>query len=104
MKERDNIDNELSKMLKEDSWQETQNQWFTSRVLNKLPAKENNSARHMAWGFYLAAVAVCIGFWAWLLFFGNPTVVTVRDILYTIIAGIVTLILAFTPLVSMFRE
>lgn len=104
MKKRENIDNELGNLLKQDAWQESQNQWFTPRVLNKLPAKQNNSARHMAWGFYLAAVAVCLGFWAWLLFYSNPTVITVRDIIYTTIAAIVTLILTFTPLVSMFRE
>ena len=61
MKEKkDKIDVELSQLLKQQSYQENTNEWFTPRVLNKLPAKQDNSARHMAWGFYVAAVLVCL--------------------------------------------
>ena len=62
MKEKkDKIDVELNKLLKQQSYKENTNEWFTPRVLNKLPAKQDNSARHMAWGFYVAAVLVCAG-------------------------------------------
>ena len=101
---KDKIDIELSKLLKQQSHQETSNEWFTPRVLNKLPAKQDNSARHIAWGFYVAAVLVCAGVWGWLLIFSDTSVITIRDILYTTIAAIVTLVLIFTPIVAMFRE
>lgn len=105
MKEKkDKIDVELSQLLKQQSYKENTNEWFTPRVLNKLPAKQDNSARHMAWGFYVAAVLVCAGVWTWLLFFSDTSVITIRDLIYTTIAAIVTLILVFTPLVAMFRE
>lgn len=105
MKEKkDNLDIELSKLLKEQSHQETSNEWFTRRVLNKLPAKQDNTARHVGWAFYAAAVLVCAGFWLWMLMFNDMSVITVRDIIYTLIASILTLVLTFTPLVSMFKD
>lgn len=104
MKEKDKIDDKLSKLLKEESYQETTNEWFTPRVLNKLPAKGNNSARHMAWVCYIAAIVVCVAWWVWRYTTADPTVITVRDILYLGIAGIVTIMLLFSPLVAMFRR
>ena len=47
MKEKkDKIDVELSQLLKQQSYQENTNEWFTPRVLNKLPAKQDNSANY----------------------------------------------------------
>ena len=104
MKEKDKIDEELGKLLKEQSYQETTNQWFTHRVLHKLPTKKDKTAIHMAWFFYIAAFIVCAAWWAWLLITTNLNVITVRDIIYFATAGVVTLILAFSPLVAMFRH
>jgi len=104
MKQMDDKDKELSKLLKENSYQETSNEWFTRRLLNKLPAKGDNSARHVAWAFYIAAIVVCVGWWTWLLLSSDHTVVTVRDILNVTIASIVTVVLVFVPLVTMLRR
>ncbi|MBQ6279365.1 MAG: hypothetical protein IJK68_06555 [Muribaculaceae bacterium] len=104
MSKRDKKDIELSELLKKESFDATPNQWFTHRVLHKLPMKKNNSALHMAWFFYIAAALLCIGYWIWLFFFNDNTVITVRDILYFTIAGIVTLLLTFSPLVAMFSR
>lgn len=104
MSKRDKKDIELSELLKKESFDATPNQWFTHRVLHKLPMKKNNSALHMAWFFYIAAALLCIGYWIWLFFFNDNTVITVRDILYFAIAGIVTLLLTFSPLVAMFSR
>lgn len=104
MSKRDKKDIELSELLKKESFDAAPNQWFTHRVLHKLPMKKNNSALHMAWFFYIAAALLCIGYWIWLFFFNDNTVITVRDILYFTIAGIVTLLLTFSPLVAMFSR
>lgn len=104
MSKRDKKDIELSELLKKESFDATPNQWFTHRVLHKLPMKKNNSALHIAWFFYIAAALLCIGYWIWLFFFNDNTVITVRDILYFTIAGIVTLLLTFSPLVAMFSR
>lgn len=104
MSKRDKKDIELSELLKKESFDAEPNQWFTHRVLHKLPMKKNNSALHMAWFFYIAAALLCIGYWIWLFFFNDNTVITVRDILYFTIAGIVTLLLTFSPLVAMFSR
>ena len=104
MSKRDKKDIELGNLLKQETYDAAPNQWFTHRVLNKLPAKKDNSALHVAWFFYIAAALLCAGYWVWMLFFNDNTVITVRDILYFFIAGIVTAILAVSPLVALFRS
>lgn len=104
MNNRDNKDNELGKLLKQGAWEADSNEWFTHRVMHKLPAKKNNSALHFAWVCYIAAVLVCIGYWVWTLAFKNVTVITVRDIIYFIIAIAVTIMLTLSPIVAMFRR
>ena len=104
MTTRDEKDIELGKILKKEAYDAAPNQWFTHRVLHKLPMKKNNSALHFAWIFYIAATLLCIGYWIWLFFFNDNSVITVRDILYFTIAGIVTMLLTFSPLVAMFSR
>lgn len=104
MSKRDKKDIELGKLLKQGAYDAEPNQWFTHRVLHKLPAKKDNTALHMAWLFYIAAALVCIGYWIWLFFFNDNSVITVRDILYFAIAGIVTMVLTFSPIVTAFRK
>ena len=104
MSKKDKIDIELGELLKKESFDAAPNQWFTHRVMHKLPAKKDNTATHLAWFFYIAAALVCAGYWLWMLFFNDNTVITVRDILYFVIAGIVTVILTFSPIVAMFRS
>ena len=104
MSKKDKIDIELGKLLKKESFDAAPNQWFTHRVMHKLPPKKNNSALHFACFFYITAALVCVGYWLWLFFFNDNTVITVRDILYFVIAGIVTIILTFSPIVAMFQR
>ena len=104
MKTRDNKDIELGNLLKQEAWDAQQNEWFTHRVMHKLPAKKNNSALHLAWICYIAAVLVCVGFWIWTLVFNDTTVITVRDIIYFFIAIGVTAMLTISPIVAMFRR
>ncbi len=104
MKKKDKIDNELGELLKKESFDAAPNQWFTHRVLHKLPVKKDTTAQRYAWFFYLAAVLVCVGYWLWMFFFTDTTVITVRDILYFGIATIVTIMLMFSPIVALFRR
>ncbi len=104
MRNKDYKDNELGKLLKQEGWNAEPNEWFTHRVMNKLPAKKNNSALHFAWTCYIAAVVVCAGFWLWALVFSDTTVITVRDIIYFVIAIAVTIMLALSPIVAMFKR
>ena len=104
MSKRDNKDNELGKLLKQESWDADSNEWFTHRVMNKLPAKRNNSALHFAWVCYIAAALVCVGYWVWTLVFNDNTVITVRDIIYFVVAISVTIMLTFSPIVAMFQR
>lgn len=104
MNNRDNKDNELGKLLKQGAWEADSNEWFTHRVMHKLPAKKNNSALHFAWVCYIAAVLVCVGYWVWTLAFNDTTVITVRDIIYFVVAIAVTIMLTLSPIVAMFRR
>lgn len=104
MSKRDKIDNELGKLLKQESWDAEPNQWFTHRVMHKLPAKKNNSSLHFAWLCYIVAMLVCAGYWVWTLAFNDHTVITVRDIIYFVVAIIVTIMLTLSPIVALFRR
>ncbi len=104
MSNHDKKDNELGKLLKQETYDAEPNQWFTHRVLHKLPVKKNNAALHAAWFFYIAAMVMCLGCWVWLLYFNDPTVITVRRLLYYCVAAIVTGILVLSPIVVMFRR
>ena len=104
MSKRYKKDIELGEMLKKEAYDATPNQWFTHRVMHKLPAKKDKTALHMAWFFYIAAALICAAYWLWVLCFNDNSVITVRDILYFAVAGIVTLILTFSPLVTLFRQ
>ncbi len=104
MSQRDNKDIELSKLLKQESWDAEPNQWFTHRVMHKLPAKKNNSSLHFAWLCYIVAMLVCAGYWVWTLAFNYHTVITVRDIIYFVVAIIVTIMLTLSPIVALFRR
>ena len=104
MSKRDKKDIELGKLLKQEAYDAEPNQWFTHRVLNKLPMKKDNTGLRMAWFFYIAAALLCIGYWIWLFFFNDITVITVRDVIYFAVAGIVTIALTMSPIVALFRS
>ena len=104
MSKRDNKDIELGKLLKQEGWGAESNEWFTHRVMHKLPAKKNNSALHLAWTCYIAAIVVCAAYWLWALVFNDNTVITVRHIIYFVVAIAVTIMLTVSPIVAMFRR
>lgn len=91
-------DNKLKQLLKEQSQQPAKNEWFTPRLLNKLPQRATSTTR---WATVLAMVAAGIAcFGAWVLYFKTSdfTVITVRDLIYFATLLIVTAIYAWHAL------
>lgn len=85
-------DNKLKKLLKEQSYKPGKNEWFTPRVLNKLPARQYSTK----WATLLVnvvAVIACIVAWVLLLKHSDFMVITVRDIMYcTSLLGVSSLV------------
>ena len=104
MRKNENIDNELRQIIKDGAYEAAENEWFTRRVLNKLPERKDRSALKMAWLCYTVAALVCIGFWLWIYYFNDTSVITVRDLIYLTVAGMVTVALAFSPIAALFRR
>lgn len=104
MRKNENIDNELRQMIKDGAFDAAHDEWFTRRVMNRLPEPADRSAQRWGWVCYLAAALVCVGFWLWICFSSDLTVVTVRDLIYFTVAGVLTLFLMFSPIVSIFRR
>lgn len=84
-KEKDDI--ELAKLLKENSCQASDNEWFTPCVLHRLPEKRRSVKwlKVIIYAMALAGVVVC---WLWYSSKQDSSVVTVRDLLtYACMAG-----------------
>lgn len=93
-------DIEFANLLREHTPKVKENPWFTRKVINRLPDKENAQP---VWIYAIAlcvAVVVLVAAWAFYLSNVSLYVVTVRDIItfismasvtaFSIIAGIVT--------------
>ena len=93
-------DIEFANLLKERTPKLEQNPWFTRKVINRLPDKENAQPVWIYTIEICAAVVVLVAAWAFYLSNVSLYVVTVRDIItfismasvtaFSIIAGIVT--------------
>ena len=93
-------DIEFANLLKERTPKVEQNPWFTRKVINRLPDKENAQPVWIYTIALCAAVVVLVAAWAFYLSNVSLYVVTVRDIItfismasvtaFSIIAGIVT--------------
>ena len=104
MRKTENNDNELRQMLKNGAYDAGNDEWFTKRVVNRLPERPDRSALRLGWLFYLAAALICVGFWLWICYSSDLTVVTVRDLIYLTVAGVLTLFLMLSPIVTIFRR
>ena len=89
-------DEKLARLLKRSSEQAQDNEWFTARVLNRLPPKQPKSYRRVGNVLYLIAILVCAGCWCWLLMCGDFEVITVRHIVNFIILIVISLALIFS--------
>lgn len=82
----------LGKLLKQECHQAEENEWFTPRVVNRLPVKEHRRRRRVWSVISLIALVLCIGCWLWLLAGQDRTVFTIRDLTNYIIMGAVTVL------------
>lgn len=74
-------DMQLAELLKKGSHQATENEWFTPRVLNRLPEKRH-STRWMKVMLYAIVLIGVLGCWMWYSNkVQNANVITVRDLL-----------------------
>lgn len=91
-------DEKLARLLQRSSHRETENEWFTPRVLNRLPEKPEKikTNRWVAHVLYALALIVCAGCWVWTFFNSDLTVITVRDLLYFAFMIIITMVLALS--------
>ena len=78
-------DIKLAELLKKDGYQADENEWFTPRVLNRLPEKPRSS-KWLKVAIYAVVIGGVIGCWLWYLHSRDTSVITVRDLL-TIASG-----------------
>ena len=92
-------DKKLAQMLKKGAHDPGENHWFTRRVLNKLPEKQSRGswATTVIYAIALVACALC-----WLMMWRGQDwgAVTVRDVLYNAMMGIVTLTVLWQTITS----
>lgn len=73
-------DIKLAELLKKDGYQADENEWFTPRVLNRLPEKPRSS-KWLKVAIYAMVIGGVIGCWLWYLHSRDTSVITVRDLL-----------------------
>ena len=59
-------DIKLAELLKKDGYQADENEWFTPRVLNRLPEKPRSS-KWLKVAIYAVVIGGVIGCWLWYL-------------------------------------
>lgn len=73
-------DKALAELLKKESYQAADNEWFTKRVLNRLPEKRR-STRWLRVGLYGLVIAGVFGCWLWYSHSQDTSVMTVRNLI-----------------------
>jgi hypothetical protein len=93
-------DKKLAQVLKQGAHDPGENPWFTRRVLNKLPEKRPGGSwlTTVLYAMALVACGVC-----WLMMWRSQDwgAVTVRDLLYNVAMGIVTLTVLWQTIASL---
>lgn len=87
-------DEKLKQLLKQHSYTPGHNEWFTPRLLNRLP-RQQRSMRWINTITLVAAVVACGVAWDWFLTNNNFLVITVRDIINTLTLMAVTATVAW---------
>ena len=86
-------DIKFKQLLKEEAHKPGENPWFTRRVLNRLPEKDENTSIYAIekW-VYAFGIVLCGLCWGYLFTSGYFDVITVRTLLYTVVLIIGTII------------
>lgn len=98
-------DKELARLLKQESYTAEENQWFTARVVNRLPAKHSRTASVMATLMFVVAAIACVAFWVWLTREqGRSGVLTVRHLVYFAAIALTSIWTILTQIVAIMRR
>ena len=95
-------DKKLAQVLKQGAHDPGENEWFTRRVLNKLPEKRPRGSWRVpvVYAIALLACAIC---WFMMWRAQDWGAVTVRDILYNVMMGAVTVTVLWQTIISVFH-
>ena len=81
MKHYDNIDDkELARLLKEQLPEAGRNEWFTRKVMNRLPEKQQRSFGWLLPLAFAVSIILCLAGWAYFLSNLNLQIILVRDV------------------------
>ena len=78
---KDKIDIEISRRLKQSLPEAGHNEWFTRKVLNRLPEKQKHSRAWVEPSLYFAGLFLCFIGWGLFLFSLNLNAILVKDII-----------------------
>ena len=78
---RDKEDILLAELLKKECHQAETNEWFTPRVLNRLPEKPRSSGKWLKVLIYATVLLGTVGCWFVFCHHQDTNVITVRDII-----------------------
>lgn len=93
-------DKKLAQVLKQGAHDPGENQWFTRRVLNKLPERQSHGSWATTAVYAIALIACALG-WLLMLRGQDFTVITVRDVLYNALMAVVTLTVLWQTIASL---
>lgn len=102
---KDDVDKKLGTLLKKHTPQAADNnEWFTCKVLNRLPPKPARSYTWLTVAIYIACFAMC--FVGWGLFFATltPGIILVKDVIGIAILVVVTVALLWHVLRNLLRS
>lgn len=81
MKHYDNIDDkELARLLKEQLPEAGRNEWFTRKVMNRLPEKQQRSFGWLLQVAFTVSIILCLVGWVYFLHNLNLEIILVRDV------------------------
>ena len=95
-------DKRLAQVLKQGAHDPGENPWFTRRLLNKLPER----GEHGSWStalIYAIALVACVLCWMMMWRGQDWGAVTVRDVLYNVMMGGVTLGVLWQEVIALLR-
>lgn len=102
---RDEIDNKLGTLLKEHAPQAADNnEWFTRKVLNRLPPKPERNYTWLTVATYIVCFAVCVMVWVGFIISLTPGIILVKDVVVAAILVAVTVALLWHVLRSLLRS
>lgn len=102
---RDETDNQISAMLKKQLPADgSNNEWFTRKVLNRLPPKPRSNYAAAWIAIYVIWLAICLGGWMAFAITLTSGVILVKDVLTFIALIAATALLLFNIVGHTLRE